>query len=91
VERHARRAGDGVADGLDEAATRVYIRRHVFEIRLARAAVEELRRVRAHDRARIVDEIKRCLVEQPQKPSRSRKELLALVPPSEHVQPVWEL
>jgi mRNA-degrading endonuclease RelE of RelBE toxin-antitoxin system len=63
----------------------------MFEIRLARGALEDLRRLRAHDRARIIDEIERCLVEQPQQPSRNRKELTALVPPWEHVPPVWEL
>ena len=40
---------------------------------------------------RVVDEIERCLVEQPREPSRNRKELTALVPPWEHVPPVWEL
>ncbi len=42
-------------------------------------------------RARIVEEIERCLVGQHQQPSRNRKELTALVPPWEHVPPVWEL
>jgi mRNA-degrading endonuclease RelE of RelBE toxin-antitoxin system len=63
----------------------------MFKVRLARGALGDLRRLRAHDRARILDEIERCLVEQPQQPSRNRKELTALVPPWEHVPPVWEL
>jgi mRNA-degrading endonuclease RelE of RelBE toxin-antitoxin system len=63
----------------------------VFEIRLGRGAVGELRRLRARDRARIVDEIERCLAERPLEPSRNRKELTAIVPPWEHVAPVWEL
>jgi mRNA-degrading endonuclease RelE of RelBE toxin-antitoxin system len=63
----------------------------MFGIRFARGALQDLRRVRACDRARIVDEIERCLVEQPQEPSRNRKELTALVPPWEHVGPVWQL
>lgn len=50
-----------------------------------------MRRLRAHERARVVDEIERCLLEQPQEPSRSRKQLTALVPPWEHGPPVWEL
>jgi len=91
VERHAGGAGGGVGDGLDEKAVRVYICRHVFEIRLARGALEDLRRLRAHDRTRILDEIEHCLLEQPQEPSRNREELMALVPPWEHVPPVWEL
>jgi mRNA-degrading endonuclease RelE of RelBE toxin-antitoxin system len=63
----------------------------MFEIRLARGALQDLKRLRAHDKARVVDEIERCLVEQPQEPSRNRRELTALVPPWEHVPPVWEL
>jgi mRNA-degrading endonuclease RelE of RelBE toxin-antitoxin system len=63
----------------------------MFEVRLARGAWQDLKRLRAHDRARVVDEIERCLGERPQEPSRNRKELTALVPPWEHVPPVWEL
>lgn len=63
----------------------------MFSIRFTRGVLEDLRRLRPHDRARVVDEIERCLAEQPQEPSRNRKELTALVPPWEHVPPVWEL
>jgi mRNA-degrading endonuclease RelE of RelBE toxin-antitoxin system len=63
----------------------------MFEIRLGRGAMQDLRLLRAHDRARVVDEIERCLVEQPDEPSRNRKQLTALVPPWEHVPPIWEL
>jgi mRNA-degrading endonuclease RelE of RelBE toxin-antitoxin system len=63
----------------------------MFEIRMARGAVRDLERLRARDRVRVVDAIERCLVEQPQEPSRNRKELSALVPPWEHAPPVWEL
>jgi mRNA-degrading endonuclease RelE of RelBE toxin-antitoxin system len=63
----------------------------MFDIRFAHGALEDLKRLRAQDRARVVGEIERCLVEQPQEPSRNRKELTALVPPWEHVPPVWEL
>jgi mRNA-degrading endonuclease RelE of RelBE toxin-antitoxin system len=63
----------------------------VFELRFARGALEDLKRLRAHDRARVVDQVERCLAEQPQEPSRNRKELTASVPPWEHAPPVWEL
>jgi mRNA-degrading endonuclease RelE of RelBE toxin-antitoxin system len=63
----------------------------MFEVRLARGALADLKRLKAHDRVRVVDEIERCLAEQPQEPGRNRKELAALVPPWEHVPPVWEL
>jgi len=63
----------------------------MVEIRIGRGALQDLRHLRVHDRARVVDEIERCLVGQPQEPSRNRKQLTALVPPWEHVPPVWEL
>ncbi len=63
----------------------------MFDIRLARGALEDLKRLRAHDLTRIVAEIERRLTNHPQEPSRNRKELTALVPPWEHVPPVWEL
>ncbi len=63
----------------------------MFAIRLTQGAMKELKRLRPHDRARVVDEIERCLAEQPWEPSRNRKELTALVPPWEHLPPVWEL
>jgi mRNA-degrading endonuclease RelE of RelBE toxin-antitoxin system len=62
----------------------------MFEVRLARGALADLRRLRAHDRARVA-EIRRCLTSHPQEPSRNRKELTPLAPPWEHVPPVWEL
>lgn len=63
----------------------------MFEIRLARGALGDLKRLRGHERARIVAEIERRLANHPRAPSRNRKELTALVPPWEHVAPVWEL
>jgi mRNA-degrading endonuclease RelE of RelBE toxin-antitoxin system len=63
----------------------------MFAIRFARGALGDLKRLRVHDRARVVDEIERRHGEQPLEPSRDRKELTALVPPWEHVPPVWEL
>ena len=63
----------------------------MFAIRFTRGALGDLKRLRSHDRARVVDEIEQCLAEQPQEPRRNRKELMALVPPWEHVPPVWEL
>ena len=64
----------------------------MFRIRFARGALDDLKRLRARDRVRVVAEIERCLSEHPQEPSRNRKELEGgLVPPWEHVKPVWEL
>jgi len=63
----------------------------MFAIRFARGALQDLKRLRGHDRARVVDEIQHRLTHQPQEPDRNRKELAGLVPPWEHVKPVWEL
>jgi mRNA-degrading endonuclease RelE of RelBE toxin-antitoxin system len=63
----------------------------MFAIRFTRGALGDLKRLRSHDRTRVVDQIERCLAERPQEPSRSRKELTAVVPRWEHVPPVWEL
>ncbi len=63
----------------------------MFIIRFACGAMEDLKRLPAHDRARVITEIERRLPDHPEEPSRNRKELAALVPPWEHVPPVWEL
>ena len=62
----------------------------MFRLRFAYGALEDLKGLRAHDRARIVAEIERRLAEHP-RASRNRKELTALAPPWEHVPPIWEL
>ena len=63
----------------------------MFALRFSRGALDDLKRLRAHDRARVVAEIERHLTEHPKQPSRNRKELMALVPSWEHVPAVWEL
>jgi mRNA-degrading endonuclease RelE of RelBE toxin-antitoxin system len=63
----------------------------MFRIRFARSALADLKRLRARDRARIVEEIQKRLTDRPLDPDRNRKELVGLVPPWEHVKPVWEL
>lgn len=60
-------------------------------IRFARGALDDLQRLRARDRAHVVDESRRRLTHQPQESGRNRNELAGLVPPWEHVKPVWEL
>ena len=63
----------------------------MFTVRLARGAVEDLEDLGAHGRSRILDAIERSLQTHPLDPNRNRKELVGLVPPWEHVAPVWEL
>ena len=63
----------------------------MLRIRFARGALDDSKRLRDPDRARVVAEIQRCLSEHPQEPGRNRKELAGLVPPWDHGKPVWEL
>jgi mRNA-degrading endonuclease RelE of RelBE toxin-antitoxin system len=63
----------------------------VFRIRLSRGALQDLRSLRAHDRARVVAELERQLTQHALEASPDRKQLSAVVPLWEHVPPVWEL
>jgi mRNA-degrading endonuclease RelE of RelBE toxin-antitoxin system len=63
----------------------------MFRIRFARGALDDLKRLAARDRACVVDEIQHRLTHQPREPDRNRRQLAGLVPPGEHVPPVWEL
>lgn len=62
-----------------------------FKIEIADLAVEELNRIRAFDRRRIVEEIDRQLQDQPTQVTKNRKRLDSAVPDFEHVAPIWEL
>lgn len=63
----------------------------MFTIDYAHGVVADLKRVRAHERARILDAIEQQLQHQPTVETRNRKLLEGLVPPWEEVLPVWEL
>jgi mRNA-degrading endonuclease RelE of RelBE toxin-antitoxin system len=63
----------------------------MFSIRFAKGAIGDLEGIVPHTRGRIIDAIEESLRAQPQIPSRSRKELIGLVPPWERLRPVWEL
>ena len=60
-------------------------------MRLARDVVKDLRRLRAHDRQRVVDAIETKLPHEPTLTTRNRKRLAGLVPPWTAESPVWEL
>ena len=62
-----------------------------FFIRLTRLAFEDLEKVPAHDRGRIMDAIEDNLSHQPLTPSRHRKPLIGLEPPWDQLRPVWQL
>jgi mRNA-degrading endonuclease RelE of RelBE toxin-antitoxin system len=62
-----------------------------YQIELAELAVRELKAIRAFDRRRIVDELKRQLAQEPSVATRNRKLLEAVSPGFEHVPPIWQL
>ena len=63
----------------------------MHEIRFARDVEKDLKKLRAYDRKRILDEIERQLLHEPKRPTRNRKLLVNLIPPWTAVPPIWEL
>ena len=63
----------------------------MYTVRLARDVVPDLRRLRAHDRQRVIHAIETRLTHVPTLPARNRKRLAGLVPPWTAEPPVWEL
>ncbi len=63
----------------------------MFAIRFEIRAVAELDRLRAFDRARIIDDVERNLRKEPLVESRRKKVLRGLIPPWHQVGPVWQL
>jgi len=62
-----------------------------FTIEIGRTAAAEVRKLRAFDQRRILDEIETQLAFEPTKTTRNRKQLLGVTPAFDHVPPVWEL
>ena len=63
----------------------------MYEVRFAEGVVGDLKRVRAHDRKRILDSIDEQLSHQPTVPTKNRKILVDLTPTWEANPPIWEL
>ena len=63
----------------------------MYEIRFAAGVEQDLRRLKAYDRGRILDAIVEQLPYQATTPSRHRKLLVNLVPPWAADPPIWEL
>jgi mRNA-degrading endonuclease RelE of RelBE toxin-antitoxin system len=63
----------------------------MFTIEFAQSVIDDLADLRASDRRRILDRIHEQLTHQPCHEARNKKPLIGLVPPWEHVPPVWEL
>ncbi len=62
-----------------------------FAIRYAEGVSDDLADLRAFVRKRILDEIDKQLTYDATRLTKHRKILVGLVPPWEHVEPVWEL
>jgi mRNA-degrading endonuclease RelE of RelBE toxin-antitoxin system len=63
----------------------------VYEIRSSASVAVELKRLRASQRRRILDEVRQKLTRQPTVLTRHIKRLRNLVPPFEAVPPIWQL
>ncbi|PYV84616.1 MAG: addiction module toxin RelE [Acidobacteria bacterium] len=63
----------------------------VYRIRYSGGVADDLRRVRANQRTRILDRIEVQLTHEPTRQTRNRKIVVGLIPPWEHVDPIWEL
>ena len=63
----------------------------MYELRFAADVEDDLKRVRVHDRRRILDSIETQLSHQPTVSTRNRKILVDLTPAWESNPPIWEL
>jgi mRNA-degrading endonuclease RelE of RelBE toxin-antitoxin system len=63
----------------------------VYKIEFSSAVVDDLKSLGAPERSQILDEVEVQLLHEPGRETRNRKILVALVPPWEHVPPVWQL
>ena len=63
----------------------------MFEILFAEEVADDLAGLEAGERTKILDRIEVQLKYEPTRRTRNRKILIGLVPPWEHVEPVWEL
>jgi mRNA-degrading endonuclease RelE of RelBE toxin-antitoxin system len=63
----------------------------VYEIRFARDAEKDLRKLPAFHRAKVIAAIETHLSDTPEAPTRNRKLLVNLVPPWAAEPPIWEL
>jgi prevent-host-death family protein len=63
----------------------------VYEVRFAASVVGDLKKLRAAERRRILDEVQKKLSQQPTRLTKQIKQLRKLVPPFEAVPPIWQL
>jgi len=63
----------------------------MFTLEFSEMVAEHLGELRAYDRKQILDQIDAQLTHRPTEETRNRKKVVGLIPPWEHVEPVWEL
>ena len=63
----------------------------IFTIEYAKSLDDDLASLRAYARKQILDTIEKQLKHEPTRKTRKRKPLVGLIPPWEHVEPVWQL
>ena len=63
----------------------------MYEITYSEGVADDLGRLTANERAEMLDHIEVQLTYEPTRQTRNRKVLVGLVPPWDHMDPVWEL
>lgn len=63
----------------------------MYVIRFAEGVLGDLKALRASDRRRIMEGIQRKLPHEPTRQTKHVKRLEKLLPPFEHVPPIWQL
>ena len=63
----------------------------MYEITYSDGLTDDLGSLTANERAEILDRVEVQLRYEPTRQTRNRKVLVGLVPPWDHVEPVWEL
>jgi mRNA-degrading endonuclease RelE of RelBE toxin-antitoxin system len=63
----------------------------MYAIEYAEGVIDDLADMRAYERAKVLDRLEEQLTYEPTQQTRNRKILVGLVPPWEHIEPVWEL
>lgn len=63
----------------------------MYTIEYAEGVSDDLAKLRAFTRVRLLDSIEAQLKREPTRKTKNRKPLPGLVPPWEHIEPVWEL
>ena len=63
----------------------------MYAIGYAEGVTDDLADLHAYERARVLDSIEEQLSHRPTQRTRNKKVLVGLLPPWEHVEPVWAL